>query len=415
MKIRVLVLAVLLACLPAFSQAQLKQGDGVAISGDSITEQKLYSVFMEEYLLMCQPAADLHTAQFGWSGETAPGFLGRMANDVLWFKPQVATTCYGMNDGGYRPMADDTAKRYRDSHKAIVQQFKKAGARLIIVGSPGCVDADTFRQSLDAATMYNKTLAGLRDIAREVAKEEEVVFANVFDPMVEAMTKGKAKYGSKYHMAGGDGIHPSANGQLVMAYAFLKAMGCDGNIGAISIDLAAGKAQASDGHKVLGGNGGTVEIESSKYPFCFYGDPAAPDATAGVIEFIPFNQDLNRLTLTVTGGKGKLKVTWGKTTKTFDAGQLAKGINLAAEFLDNPFVEPFRQAGQAIRQQQSYETTLHKQLLHDLAMYRKAVPDEEQALQRLAEKVIEKQKQLSAASRAAVKPVKHTIKVEAAE
>lgn len=415
MKIRVLVLAVLLACVPAFSQAQLKQGDGVAICGDSITEQKLYSVFMEEYLLMCQPVAGLHTCQFGWGGETAPGFLGRMANDVLWLKPAVATTCYGMNDGGYSPMTDDKARRYRDSQTGIVQQFKKAGTRLIIVGSPGCVDADTFRQSPEAATMYNKTLAGLRDIACEVAANEQVVFANVFDPMVEAMTKGKAKYGSKYHMAGGDGVHPSPNGQLVMAYAFLKAMGCDGNIGTIGVDLAGGKAQASDGHKVLSANGGTVEIESSKYPFCFFGDPASPDATSGVIEFIPFNQDLNRLTLTVTGGKGRLKVTWGKTSKTFDAEQLAKGINLAAEFLDNPFVEPFRQAGQAIRQQQNYETTLHKQLLHDLAMYRRAIPDEEQTLQRLADKVIEKQKQLSAASRAAVKPVKHTIKVEAAD
>jgi lysophospholipase L1-like esterase len=413
MKIRVLVLAALLAFLPAFSQAQLKPGDGVAISGDSITEQKLYSVFIQDYLLMCQPAPDLHTAQFGWSGEVAPGFLNRMANDVLWFKPNVATTCYGMNDGGYSPMTNDKARRYRDTHTAIVQQFKKAGTRVIIVGSPGCVDFDFFRQSREAADMYNKTLGALRDIAREVAQEEQVIFANVFDAMISAMTNAKAKYGSKYHLAGPDGFHPAPNGHLVMAYAFLKAMGCDGNIGSITIDLAGNKAQATDGHKVLSSNGGVVEIESSRYPFCFYGNPASPDATAGVIEFFPFNQDLNRLTLTVAGGKGKLKVTWGKTSKTFDAEQLAKGINLAAEFIDNPFSEPFRQVEQAIRQQQNYETTLHKQLLNGLGTYRRHLPDEEQAIQRLAAKSIEKQQQLSAASRAAVKPVKHTIKVEA--
>jgi len=33
----------------------------------------------------------------------------------------------------------------------------------------------------------------------------------------------------------------------------------------------------------------TVEVESTKYPFCFYGDPKTPDATTGVIEFFPFN------------------------------------------------------------------------------------------------------------------------------
>ena len=54
----------------------LQAGDFVAVVGDSITEQKQYSVFIEDYLLMCQPAADLRTAQFGWGGETAPGFLG---------------------------------------------------------------------------------------------------------------------------------------------------------------------------------------------------------------------------------------------------------------------------------------------------------------------------------------------------
>src|SRR4051812_11218715 len=52
----------------------LKAGDYVAIIGDSITEQKQYSVFIEDYLTMCRPAADLRATQFGWGGETAPGF-----------------------------------------------------------------------------------------------------------------------------------------------------------------------------------------------------------------------------------------------------------------------------------------------------------------------------------------------------
>ena len=42
--------------------------------------------------------------QAGWSGERAPGFEKRMGNDVLTLGPNVATTCHGMNDGGYSPM-----------------------------------------------------------------------------------------------------------------------------------------------------------------------------------------------------------------------------------------------------------------------------------------------------------------------
>src|SRR4051812_46916234 len=83
--------------------AQLKDGDHVAVCGDSITEQKLYSVFIEDYLLMCQPKAKLSVTQFGWGGEVAPGFLARMNNDMLRDKFDVATTFYGMNDGGYAP------------------------------------------------------------------------------------------------------------------------------------------------------------------------------------------------------------------------------------------------------------------------------------------------------------------------
>src|SRR6476469_6262492 len=61
----------------------LKPGDHIAIVGDSITEQKLYSVFMEDYLLMCKPTPKLTITQFGWSGETSWGFAARMGNDML--------------------------------------------------------------------------------------------------------------------------------------------------------------------------------------------------------------------------------------------------------------------------------------------------------------------------------------------
>src|SRR4051794_19062666 len=68
---------------------QLQAGDLVAVCGDSITEQRLYSVFIEDYLLMCQPVPKVDTAQFGWSGDVTWGFAPRMNNDVLVFKPTV--------------------------------------------------------------------------------------------------------------------------------------------------------------------------------------------------------------------------------------------------------------------------------------------------------------------------------------
>ncbi len=392
----------------------LKDGDRVAVCGDSITEQKLYSLMIESYLLMCQPAANLTAMQFGWGGETAHGFYNRMANDTLPFKPTVATTCYGMNDGGYSPMTPDRAKWYTDYQRRIVKSFKQAGVRLIVVGSPGVVDSDTYRNSPEAATMYNKTLAAERDLAKQVAAEEQVVFANVYDPMMDVMVKAKAKYGKGYHVAGGDGVHPSNNGHLVMAYAFLKAMGCNGDLGTIKVDLAAGKAEGGNGHKVLACQNGSVELESTRYPFCFQGAPNSPNATTGVLEFFGFNDELNRLKLQVSGATtDKVKVTWGNASKEFAAADLAKGINLAAEFLDNPFGQAFRSVEGRIRAKQNAETPGIKEGLHGLINLGRLVPDEQESIERIRGKLVGKLSDAANKLPAAVQPVKHTLRIEA--
>ncbi|NDD90801.1 hypothetical protein EBZ37_01770, partial [bacterium] len=78
----------------------VKPGSRVAIVGDSITEQKLYSKFMECYLLASSGVPDVKVMQFGWGGERAGGFANRAANDLSVFRPTLATLCYGMNDGG---------------------------------------------------------------------------------------------------------------------------------------------------------------------------------------------------------------------------------------------------------------------------------------------------------------------------
>jgi len=300
----------------------LKNGDLVAICGDSITERSGYREFLAQYLLMCQPASDLGAVTFGWSGERAPGFLERMKNDVLPFKPTVATTCYGMNDGGYAATTPATLDTYRKAMKDVVATFKQAGLRLIVVGSPGVVDTYSFKK-LDPA-IYNKTLADLTQVAKEVAAEQGVLFADVHHAMLTAMENAKAKYGAEHVVAGNDGFHPGQNGNLVMAYAFLKALGCSGDIGTITYDAKEGKAVADEAQRVLSASNGVVEVESTKYPFCFYGNPTDANATAGIIEFFPFNQDLNRYQLVVKNLEApKAKITWGATSKEFTKEQLA--------------------------------------------------------------------------------------------
>jgi hypothetical protein len=342
-----------------------------------------------------------------------------MSNE-LRFPVTVATTCYGMNDGGYAPLTPDKAKAYRDSMNSIVDTFQKSGVHFIVVGSPGAVDSKTFRPTeAGAAAMYNKTLGELREIAKAIATEQKVAFADVYGAMMDVMVKAKAKYGENYDIAGGDGVHPNRNGHLVMAYAFLKALGCDGNVGTITVDLAANKADATEGHKIVSANAGAIEVESTRYPFCFFDSTDAAHPSAGtkqIIEFFPFNEELNRFKLVVNNAgdaEKKVKVTWGASGKEFTAGELAKGINLAAAFADNnPFSEPFKKVEAAVLAQQQYEMPLVKMYLPSLGPIQQMLPEEKETLDKLTKGAMDKAKKLNDAAVAAVTPVKHTIKIE---
>ncbi|PIY51148.1 MAG: hypothetical protein COZ06_05710 [Armatimonadetes bacterium CG_4_10_14_3_um_filter_66_18] len=169
----------------------------------------------------------------------------------------------GMNDGSYRAYDEGIGKAYEDPMRDIATRLKAVGAT-VVVGLPGAVDTKYFRNDPNQATVYNDNLAHLRDLAKQVAADNGMPFANVHDVMVEAMTKGKAALGDDYDVCGRDGVHPRPNGHIVMAYAFLEAMGFDGDLGTITVDLK-GDSAATAGHKVLSAKDGTVELESSRY------------------------------------------------------------------------------------------------------------------------------------------------------
>jgi hypothetical protein len=77
-----------------------------------------------------------------------------------------------------------------------------------------------------------------------------------------------------------------------------------------------GQSTASSGHVVKSGQGGSVELESSKWPFCFDADPKSAGSNRSILPFTSFNQDLNRLTLQVKNlGSAKAKVTWGRRAR----------------------------------------------------------------------------------------------------
>ncbi|MEN6424736.1 MAG: SGNH/GDSL hydrolase family protein [Phycisphaerales bacterium] len=391
---------------PATQGLLLKTGDRLAICGDSITEQKMYSRIIETYLTVCVPQLQVTVRQFGWSGERAPGLLARMENDVLRFEPTVATTCYGMNDHRYQPYEDVWGQEYREVSTAVVRKFKEHGVR-VIQGSAGTVGKMPawVKQAKGDVEDLNHSLAQFRNIGLDVATEEQVAFADVFRPMLVGGFEGKQRYGADYMIAGKDGVHPGWAGQLVMAYAFLQAMGLDGEIGTINLNLADGKATASEGHRILATQSGRIEIESSRYPFCAAGPANDDGSIRSGMTLVPFNAELNRFLLVVPNAPaGHYRVTWGEASKTYTAGNLAAGVNLAADFETNPFSEAFKRVDDAVAKKQAYETRQIKDLFHG--------PEGNTDMTLTAELTEKVRAPLANAISAAFTPVRHTILIK---
>src|SRR5262245_1182531 len=171
----------------AAGEAQLPPNARLAIIGDSITEQKLYSKYMEVYLVACAGRQDIRVFQFGWSGERAPGFLARMENDLAVLKPTVATTCYGMNDGKYQPFKNDIGAEYENAMRGVAKKFDELGVKNVVFGSPGAVDTRFFKGSQafpagEAAKLYNENLAKLGEIDKKLAADTGKVYADVHGP-----------------------------------------------------------------------------------------------------------------------------------------------------------------------------------------------------------------------------------------
>src|SRR5512139_2523761 len=104
---RRLLLFLSLAAAALAQDYYLKDGDRVVFYGDSITDQRLYTTFVETYALTRFPQRTITFVHSGWGGDRVTGGAGggidlRLQRDVVPYRPNVVTIMLGMNDGRYR-------------------------------------------------------------------------------------------------------------------------------------------------------------------------------------------------------------------------------------------------------------------------------------------------------------------------
>src|SRR5258708_36035740 len=75
-----------------------KDGDTVVMIGDSITEQHLYSNYVEMWTVTRFPAWKLTFRNTGVGGDTSGGGNGRSQRHVVSYRPPATTVDFGMDD-----------------------------------------------------------------------------------------------------------------------------------------------------------------------------------------------------------------------------------------------------------------------------------------------------------------------------
>src|SRR5436305_3703946 len=141
-----------------------KDGDRIVMIGDSITEQHLYSNYVEMWTVTRFPSWNLTFRNVGIGGDTSTGGNSRFQRDVLDYHPTAMTVDFGMNDGGYRGFDEKRFANYMKGLQGMADQAKKAKIRVAwITPQP----RDNGDQGKTALTAYNQTLekfsAGVMD------------------------------------------------------------------------------------------------------------------------------------------------------------------------------------------------------------------------------------------------------------
>jgi lysophospholipase L1-like esterase len=334
-----LTLALLLAAAPTATAApafHLKSGDRVVFYGDSITDQRLYTSYVETYVLTRFPQLDVRFVHSGWGGDRVTGGSGgrvdvRLQRDVFAHDPTVVTVMLGMNDGRYRPFEQEIYDRFTEGFDKLVRALRSElpRARLTLI-QPSPYD-DVTRPPFEGGS-YNQVLLRFGAFIKKVAAREHAQFADFNTDLVKALQKVNAKDPKAALLVIPDRVHPKEAGHLVMALSLLRAWQAPAVVTSVTLDGAQGRVVAEHNTRVTEltrADGGLrwSELDGALPMPIDMTDPTV----ALAVEASGFVQALDQQPFRVTGlgpGPYALRID-DRQVGVFRGADLAKGINLA--------------------------------------------------------------------------------------
>ena len=360
MKVFLLLSLIYVSCSSLQAQMSIprfEKGERVVFVGNSITHAGHYHSFVWLYYMTRFPDKPVTIMNAGIGGESAWDIKDRLDYDVFNRKPTYVALTFGMNDTGYDIYMKDNAKELSErqvaksleSYQEIEQRLlaKNKVTKVLIGGSPY---DETSRFNNFILHGKNNVILKIIDAQRASARKNGWGFVDFNLPMREISEREQEK-DSTFTFCRVDRIHPDNDGQMVMAYLFLKAQGLAGNeVADVTIDANDSKAINHKNCKIskLKKEEGSLSFDylAKALPYPLDSIPrhgwGNKRSQRDAMRLVPFMEEFNQERLQIANledGLYRLTID-GLLIDEVSSERLANGINLA----DYPNTPQYQQA-----------------------------------------------------------------------
>jgi lysophospholipase L1-like esterase len=312
----------------------LHENDRVVFYGDSITAQRLYTRFVEDFVLTRYPQLHVTFWNAGVSGDTVyGGYTGdmptRMKRDVFPHQPTVITIMLGMNDGYYMAFDQKYLEVFKEGYRKLLDSIQNgAPAARVTLISPTPYDEVTHGTEF---AQYNDVVSRYSAFVKELAISSHLRFSDFNQVETDLLNAGMRKNSSLAALLVPDRIHPADASHWVMAAALVGSWGLSPVVSGLQLDVAMKKAVAAENTQIADLEVGEAELHWTQTDNAL---PLPLSLDDGMIQFVLGVSDLAAIDQQLLLVKGlpaaryTLKID-EKKIATLTREQLSSGVNLA--------------------------------------------------------------------------------------
>ena len=185
----------------------------IVVLGDSLTSGWMvargYTEFLRDMLMARYPKVGIKIINSGIPGDTAPGGLCRLQQDVISYVPDLVLVQFALNDA----FCGSSLEEFRRSIEAIVERIRQESSAEVLL----------LTSTLPADTSEFDVVAPFYAELKQIARDKACALAPVDEHWRNAIAGGRPHDELVLH----DRVHPSETGYQLMAEAVMACLtGC---------------------------------------------------------------------------------------------------------------------------------------------------------------------------------------------